>query len=185
MWNYKLYSNDNNLIKKFGKYSLTAGIIFVIVGVLAMIYPFYTALTTSAFVSWFMIFAGIAAGYFTLISDKNDWWGWLKAFILIGVGFLILLYPATGVETVGLLLAIYLFIDGFSSFALASLRKPQSGWLLWLFNGFISIFLAIIFIVNSPFINQEMWLVGIYVGISIFMDGFVLIALGLSSKKIA
>ncbi len=185
MWNYQLYANNKELLKKFGKYSLIAGIIMAIIGALAIFYPFYASLATVAFVSWMMVLAGVMVGYFTFISDRRDWWGWLKAFVLIGVGLLLLFYPISGVETVGLLLAIYLLLDGFGSFALAGMRKPAKGWWLWVLNGIISIILAIIFLVTWPFVPAEMWLVGIYVGISLFVDGLVLIFLGVGAEKVA
>jgi uncharacterized membrane protein HdeD (DUF308 family) len=185
MWNYQLYANNKEILKKFGKYSLIAGIIFTIIGILAIVYPFYAALATAAFVSWMMVLAGVIAGYFTFITDPKDWWGWLKAFILIAIGLLILFYPISGVETVGLLLAIYLLMDGFSSFALASLRKPAKGWWLWILNGIISIALAIIFLITWPFVPTQMWLVGMYVGISLLVDGLVLVFLGVGAEKAA
>ncbi len=185
MWNYQLYANNKELLKKFGKYSLIAGIIFALIGIAAIIYPIYASLATAAFVSWMMVLAGVMAGYFTFVTDKKDWWGWLKAFVLIAVGLLILFYPISGVETVGLLLAIYLLLDGFGSFALASLRKPAKGWWLWTLNGILSIILAIIFLMTWPFVPAEMWLVGIYVGISLLVDGLVLIFLGAGAEKAA
>ena len=184
MWDYQLYANNKEMLRKFGKYSLISGIIFTIIGILAIVYPFYAALATAAFVAWMMVFAGVIAGYFTFISDPKDWWGWLKAFVLIAVGLLILFYPISGVETVGLLLAIYLLLDGFGSFALAGLRKPVRGWWLWTLNGIISILLAIIFLITWPFVPAQMWLVGMYVGISLLVDGIVLISLGAGAEKV-
>ncbi len=96
---------------------------------------------------------------------------------------MILFYPISGVETVDLLVAIYLLLDGFGSFALASLRKPAKGWWLWTLNGILSIILAIIFLMTWPFVPAEMWLVGIYVGISLLVDGQVLIFLGAGAEK--
>ena len=185
MWNYRRYGDDSALLKKFGKYSLIIGIILAIIGVLAIVYPFYAALSTAAVVSWLMVLAGVMVGYFTYISDPRDWIGWLKALVLIVIGLLIIFYPISGVETVGMLFAIYLLFDGFASFVIGSTRKPAKGWWLWILNGVISIILSIIFIVSWPFVPEEMWLIGIYVGISLLVDGLVLIFLGAGAEKVA
>ena len=132
-----------------------------------------------------MMLAGVLVGYFTFVTNSKDWWGWLKSFVLIGTGLLILFYPLSGVEAVGLLLAIYLMLDGFASFALGSSRKPNKGWWLWTLNGILSFILAVIFLVTWPFITEEMWLVGLYIGISLLADGVVLFSLGIGAKEVA
>jgi uncharacterized membrane protein HdeD (DUF308 family) len=47
---------------------------------------------------------------------------------------------------------------------------------MWLLNGIFSIVLAVIFLVGWPF--SSLYLVGLFVGISLFIDGVVLLTLG-------
>ncbi len=184
MWNYKLFPKEKEILTKFGKYSTIAGIILSLVGIGAFLYPFYASVVTVAFIAWVMIFSGLTTGYFTFKSNHEDWLGWLKTLILIGTGLFILFSPATGIETVGLLFAIYFFLDGFAGFALGSSMKPSHGWWIWILNGFISLVLAVVFLVSWTSINQESWLIGIYIGISLFFDGFTLLFMGNNIKKL-
>ncbi len=178
MWNYP---KKEEIFEKLGKYAKLSGVIFIILGIIGIIFPTYMTLATEIFVSYLMLLAGVVAGYFTWITDKNNWLGWLKSFILVGVALLMLLYPMSGIATIGLLLAIYFFMDAFAGFAMASMHPIKGRW-LWLFNGLLSLALGVLFLINWPF--SSMYLIGIFVGISLFFDGFILFIGGSQLKKI-
>jgi uncharacterized membrane protein HdeD (DUF308 family) len=168
------------LLEKFGKYTKTAGIIFVILGLLSIIFPFATSIAVVVFVSWLMLFAGLLVGYFTFMTDKSDWAGWLKSFILIGVALYMILSPLSGVATLGLLFSIYFFMDAFSGFMMASSFYPNRGWGLWAVNAVLSLVIAVVFVVGWPF--TSLYLIGLLVGFSLFFDGLVLL-LGVKALK--
>ena len=179
MWKYPI---DENLFDKFSKYSKIAGVIFIILGVIGIVEPVFMTLATVTFVAWLMVFGGFMAGYFTYLSDKSDYLGWLKSIILIGVGLLMIFYPMTGIGTVGLLLAIYFFMDSFTSFSLAMSMRPAKGWIWWLINAIFSMLIGILFIVGWPFTST--YLIGLLVGFSLFFDGFALLITGSIFKKL-
>ena len=174
MWHNQWVNIDSELVQKFKKYALIVGVVFSLLGIAALIFPFFMALMSAAFVAWFMIFAGLVAGYYTFLSHSQEWIGWLKAFILVGTGLFMLFNPLGGVQVLGLLLVIYLLLDGFANFTLASLTQTSTQW-LWIVNGVISIVLAVIFLSTWGSIAMESWLIGVYVGISLLVDGVVLI----------
>ena len=154
MWKYPL---DEDLFEKFSKYTKIVGVIFIVLGIVGIIYPVFMTLATVTFVSWLMLLAGLMTGYFTWMSNKNDAMGWLKSFILIGVSLFMLLYPQSGASTVGLLLAIYFFVDGFVGFNIAFSMKQNKGSILWFLNALFSILIALLFLINWPF--SSMYLV--------------------------
>jgi len=178
MWKYPI---DESLFDKFSKYSKITGVIFIILGVIGIIYPVFMTLATVTFVAWLMLLGGFMAGYFTYLGDKSDSLGWLKSFILIGVGLLMIYYPMTGIGTVGLLLAIYFFMDSFASFSLAFSMRPANGWIWWLINAIFSMLIGILFIIGWPFTST--YLIGLLVGFSLFFDGFALLITGSIFKK--
>jgi len=184
MWNRKLVPNDMDIIQKFGKHATVAGIIMMLLGVAAFLEPFWASLFTVSLVAWLMVFAGISAGYFTYQTNREDWMGWLKALILVGTGLFMLFYPKIGVVALGMLFAIYFLLDGFSGIALGISSKPEKGWWLWLINGLLSLLLAVIFLLSWTSLEQTAWLIGIFVGISLFFDGFTLLFLGNAFKNI-
>lgn len=179
MWKYPI---DESLFDTFSKYSKIAGVIFIILGVIGIVFPVFMTLATVTFVAWLMMFSGFMAGYFTYITDKSDFFGWLKSFVLIGIGALMVFYPMTGIGTVGLLLAIYFFMDAFAGFSLAMNMRPAKGWGLWLVNAIFSLLIGILFIIGWPFTST--YLIGLLVGFSLFFDGIALLITGSIFKKI-
>jgi len=178
MWKYPL---QEELFDKFQKYSKIAGIIFLILGLVGILYPAFMTLATVTFIAWIMMFAGLMAGYFTYISDKSDTVGWLKSFVLIAISLFMIFYPMSGVGTVGLLLSIYFFMDSFAGFSLALSMRPSKGWLWWLINAIFSMLIGILFIVGWPF--TSLYLIGLLVGFSLFFDGLSLLFIGNIFKK--
>ena len=165
--------NETELLHSFEKNAKIAGILFIILGLIGVIFPIFTSLAVVAFLAWLMILAGLMAGYFTYKTDKKDWAGWLKSFVLIGVALYMLFSPLGGVATLGLLFSIYFFMDAFSSFMMSTNSYPKEGWGFWTINAILSMVMAVIFMIGWPF--SSMVLVGLMVGFSLFFDGIGLL----------
>ena len=175
MWiNSTLKMNiDKDILNTFKKYAKIGGFLFIILGVIGILFPTFMTLGTLIFVSYLMLFAGVSSATLTWISNRKDWAGWLKSLLLIGVALYMIFYPMSGVATLGLLFSLYFFMDAFGSFGLGfSAQDTKHRW-VWFFNALTSFVLAIIFIIGWPF--TSLWLVGFFVGISLFFDGIALI----------
>jgi len=149
------------------------GVIMMLVGFLGAMFPIAASLTTVVFVAWLLLFSGFVVGYFTYRSDAKDWRGWLKSLIFFGVGIYMLVSPASGIATLGLLFAIYFFMDAFSGFTLAASFYPNKGWGLWTVNAMLSLVMAAIFVIGWP--HTSIVLIGLLVGFSLFFDGLALL----------
>ncbi len=172
---------DENPLRNFGPYSLITGILLITLGTLGVFMPGLASLGTEMFLSWLLILGGIFWAIHTFHYDSRSVMAWLKPALLLSVGGLMLVYPVTGVATLGLLLAVYLLMDAFSSFALAQSIHPAKGWGWMVFNGIISALLAALFLIGWP--ATSIWLVGLYVSISLIFDGWALIAVGWMLRK--
>ena len=178
-WNSKVNAEINinqNLINNFKKYAQISGFFFVLLGLAGIFFPTFMSLTTLALVTYLMLFAGFFSGWMTYKSNKEDWAGWLKSFLLIGTALFLLFYPLQGVAALGLLFSFYFFIDSFSSFGLAFSLKPQKVWIFCLINAISSLVLGVLFVIGWPL--SSLYLVGIFVGISLLFDGIALLAGG-------
>ncbi|OQX49911.1 MAG: hypothetical protein B5M46_02850 [Epsilonproteobacteria bacterium 4484_20] len=187
MWNW----NDNlspemninkNLVEHFKKYAKISGTLFIVLGMAGIFFPTFMSFTTLVFISYLMLFAGISAGWLTWISNRSDWAGWLKSFLLVMVGLFMILYPMQGIAALGLLLAIYFFTDAFAGFGLAFSLRPKKIWLLWFVNAVTSLILGVIFLAGWPF--SALYMVGILVGISLLLDGIILFSGGVFLENI-
>ena len=178
MWkwhkNLNLEMNLNkNLVDNFKKHTKISGSIFVLIGAIGIIFPVFMSVSTVVLVAYLMMFAGISAGILTYKSNKEDWAGWLKSFILLLASFILLYYPMLGAAALGLVFAIYFFTDAFAGFGLAFSLKPQKIWLVWLFNAITSLVLGVLFIIGWP--KSSLFLIGLLVGISLLFDGVSLL----------
>ncbi len=178
MWNNSTIQIDINrsIVRKLKKYAKIAGILFIILGTLGVVFPTFMSMSAVVFVSYLMLFAGISSGWFTWISNKHDWAGWLKSVLLVGASLIMLFYPMHGVATLGLVFAIYFFMDAFAGFGLAYSLREDRHWWLWLINATTSLILGIIFIIGWPM--NSLWLVGLFIGISLIFDGIALLVGG-------
>ena len=178
MWiNSTLKMNiDQEVLDKFKKYAKAGGIVFMLLGLVGIIFPTFMTLGTVAFVSYLMLFAGISSATLTWMSNRGDWAGWLKSLLLIGVALYMMFYPMSGVATLGLLFSFYFFMDAFGGFGLAFSAEGKKHKWVWIFNAVTSFILAVVFLIDWPF--TSLWLIGFFVGISLFFDGIALIVGG-------
>ncbi len=160
-------------LEVFKKNAKTVGVILMVIGFLGAMFPVAASVTTVVFVAWLLLMSAFLVGYFTYKTDASDWKGWLKSIIFLGVGLYMLLNPAGGIATLGLLFSIYFFMDSFSGFTLASSFYPHKGWGIWAFNAVLSLLMAMIFVIGWP--HTSVLLIGLLVGFSLFFDGLALV----------
>jgi uncharacterized membrane protein HdeD (DUF308 family) len=172
---------DKKSFEKFGPYTLITGILLVVLGVAGILLPGVMSLGTVIFVAWLLLAGGSLWAVHTYKYSPRNAMDWIKPVLLFIFGGLMLFYPAIGVAAVGLLLAGYLFLDAVHSFVLARSIYPAKGWGWMIFNGVVSAMLASLFLIGWP--ATSLWLVGIYVGISLLFDGWALVAIGWALRK--
>jgi len=170
MWKVPKKIEEFDLFKKNAK---RAGVVLMLIGFLGAMFPVAASVTTVIFVAWLLLFSGMLIGFFTYQSDASDWKGWMKSIIFLGVGLYMVVNPAGGIATLGLLFSIYFFMDAFSGFMLASSFYPGKGWGIWALNAVFSLLMAMIFVVGWP--NTSLVLIGLLVGFSLFFDGLALV----------
>jgi uncharacterized membrane protein HdeD (DUF308 family) len=64
-WNYELLS-------KFRKHSIIAGILFILIGAVGIIFPALMSIATTVFIGWLLFFGGILAGYHNYQAHKRN-----------------------------------------------------------------------------------------------------------------
>jgi uncharacterized membrane protein HdeD (DUF308 family) len=154
-------------------------IVLLLAGIVGIALPQFMSMAVALFAGWLMIVAGSIAFYITWHGFRDRWIVWLKPFVLVVVGLLILLHPIAGTAALGLILAVYFLLDGFAGVGSAWELRPRRGWSWLMFNGVLSILLAAVFIAGWPF--SSTWLIGLFIGISLFFDGLSLLMLGLAA----
>ena len=166
---------------RYGTYTLITGILLILLGACGLFLPGLMSLGTALFVAWLLIVGGVIWAVHSVRYNARHVMDWIKPVLLLVTGGLMLWYPLSGIAAVGLLLAVYLLLDSFGSFALAQSLHPARGWGWMLFNGIVSLLLAVLFLIGWP--ATSLWLVGLYVSISLLFDGSALVAIGIALRK--
>jgi membrane protein HdeD len=161
---------------------IITSIVLLLAGIVGIALPQFMSMAVAFFIGWLMLIAGGIACYITWHGFRERWVAWLKPFVLIAIGLILLLHPIAGTAALGLVLAIYFLFDGFAGIGIAWEMRPQRGWAWLMFNGILSLVLASVFIIGWPF--TSVWLIGLFIGFSLFIDGLSLLMLGLSSTTV-
>ncbi|MEH6456535.1 MAG: DUF308 domain-containing protein [Cocleimonas sp.] len=171
------------IIPHFGSYSITIGILLIMLGCIGILLPGFIALEATLIIASLLIVGSI----FWLVHAYNyksyGWAHWLKPLILLFTGGLMLFYPMNGVAIIGLLLVVYLILDALGSFTFAYMAHPVIGWGWMVFNGITSLALAILFLIGWP--ESTLVIVGLYISISLFFDGWALLYMGWMQSKLS
>ncbi len=152
------------------------GIVFVVLGLLGVLLPELLSVTLAWLAGGLLLAAGAlwAWGVWTT-GYRHEGVAWVKPFVLVALGLLLLFYPGVGAAAVGLLLIVYFLLSGFAGVVFGLSLRPMPGWGWTVFSGAVSLLLALIFIGGWPF--DATWLVGLFIGISLLFDGIAMLVL--------
>ncbi len=162
---------------------IVLGALLMVLGLLALGLPLVAGLATAVFIGWLLIIAGILEVAQGLWS--RQWRGFfldlLIGILYIGIGFMVVANPGITLVTLTLLIAMFLITGGvFRIVAALSERFPHWGWLL--LNGVVSLVLGILIWRQWP--ASALWVIGLFVGIDLLLQGVSLIMLGLAAKRL-
>jgi uncharacterized membrane protein HdeD (DUF308 family) len=89
---------------------------------------------------------------------------------------------AAGLASLTLLVAFYLVVEGMLEFVLSFRLRPApgAGWLL--FDGVITLVLAVM--IGSTWPSSAAWVLGTLVGVSMFFSGITRLMLTLTARRV-
>lgn len=162
------------------------GIIFAILGCLAIALPQLFTIAIELIIGWLFIIAGIFLFFraFKWREEEGFWPTLLSSIFNLVIGILLLFYPVAGVLSLTMLLIAFFILDGVSKLFLSFQLKPVKNWGWLLVSGVLSLALAILLIAGWP--GTAAWAIGLLVGINMLFSGISLIAFGssLSEKEV-
>ncbi len=159
--------------------SLILGILAMICGGIALVYPFATAAATLLFVGWSFIIFGIVAiiAAFTGNESNGRIWSIILGVLMIITGIVLLKNPLAGILAISIVVGIMMLVSGIAK--LIGGWKINNNSLKWLtiISGVASFILAF-FVFAYPIAS-----LGILVAVELIMDGIALTALAFSRKS--
>jgi uncharacterized membrane protein HdeD (DUF308 family) len=161
-------------IKRYSTWYLLQGVLMVIAGVLALVYPYIASVTLVLLLGWILIFSGLVQGIGMIGAQEvpHFWWQLLSAVLAIVIGVLLLRNPNAGLLIMTVLLIVYFIIEGISKIIFALNIRPFTGWGWLLLSGIISILLGAYLWANMPL--SSAWVLGVLLGIQLIVEGAAL-----------
>ena len=170
--------------RKITGWYIAAAVLFIVLGMLAIIEPALAGLAVSRLVGWLLVFGGVThlIGAFKGGGAKQVVFQVLVGLAYLIGGFYSLMHPLLAIGTLTLLLAAVILAGGaleiISYFRLKG--ENASGWML--FNGIITLLLGGMIWFHWP--SSSVWAIGILVGMSLLMTGMARLMFGLAARKL-
>jgi uncharacterized membrane protein HdeD (DUF308 family) len=163
------------------------GVVTIVLGVLAIMYPVFATLAVDLYLGWLFLFAGLLA-LIAMVSARHIpgfWWALVTALLSIAVGVMLLWKPAAGVISLTVVLMAFFIFEGvFQTAAALSYRDiiPRSwGWLLA--SGLADLVLAAIVISGWP--GTVGWTLGLLAGVSLITSGWAIEMVAFGVRNLA
>lgn len=168
--------NNRNLL-------LFEGIIFTLLGFLAVALPGISTLSAELFLGWLLIFGGVIQLYRTFKACEGCSFigSLLTGFMYLIFGILLVIYPVVGIFSLTILLTIFFIAEGTAKIILGLQLRPFRRWGWFLLNGVIALILA--YLIWSGWPGTAFWVLGLLIGINMIFFGISLIFLALSIPR--
>jgi uncharacterized membrane protein HdeD (DUF308 family) len=169
-------------LRQAAGWSIGLGILLLILGVIAICFPFASSLAAAIWVAWLLIIGGVLllAHAFRVRHESGFWLKLLWAVIYLVAGILLLASPIGGVLTLTLVLAVLWIVEGGTAIVLAFRLKPARPWGWILFDGIITLLLGLLIWIGWP--GNAPWLLGLFLGISLLATGISVLLFGLALR---
>lgn len=172
----------NEIGKKWGWF-VGIGIILVILGTIGIGATFALTLTTVTFFGFLILIGG---GFQLVDAFQHKGWSLigyiLIALLYIAVGYIMVKNPLLASTTLTLFIAWALIAIGIMRLVIAFRLKGVAGWIWTLIGGIAAIVLGIMILNQWP--ESGLWVIGMFIAIELIFNGWGLIMLGLSAKKL-
>jgi len=164
---------------------LVQGIIMVVLGVLAIIWPQISTLAVDLYVGWMFLLSGLTGliTMFVASSVAAFLWSLLTAALSLFVGVLLLWHPVEGAVSLTLVLISFFIAEGIFQIAAAIRHReafPDSwGWLL--LSGLADLVLAAMLIWGWP--STAVWALGLIAGLNLITSGLAIVMVAAAARS--
>jgi uncharacterized membrane protein HdeD (DUF308 family) len=175
-------SGAGELRRSWGWY-LALGIVLIVLGTTAIGSTFVMTIASVFFFGWLLIIGGAMEVIHAFWHKR--WAGFfldlLTGILYVVAGWMMVSNPQESALLLTLVIAMFLVFEGvFRIVAALAARYPHWGWVM--FNGVISLILGIMIWRQWPY--SGLWVIGLFVGIEMLLNGWSLVMLSLASRNL-
>jgi uncharacterized membrane protein HdeD (DUF308 family) len=165
---------------------LIQGVIMMVLGVLAIIWPQISTVAVDIYVGWMFLLSGLV-GLVTMFlapSVGAFLWSLLTAALSLFVGVLLPWHPVEGAVSLTLVLIAFFIVEGIVQIAAAIKHRdafPDSwGWMVM--SGIVDLVLAAVLISGWP--GTASWALGLIVGVNLITSGLAITMVAIASRRV-
>ena len=172
-------------LAKSWKMLMTAGIISIVLGAIAIIVPPLASVTITLLVGILLLIGAVAyvAEAISRGTTGHRIWSAIVAVIYVIAGVWLIINPVSGTITLTWVLAIFFLVIGIFRILVgiqARGQVPNAGWTI--VNGVLAVLIAVLVIANLP--SSAAWAIGLLVGIQLLFDGIMMVVAAQQGKKL-
>ena len=158
-------------VKRYSLWYLIQGVLMIIAGLLALIYPLVASVAIVYLLGWILIVSGLLQGISLIGAPRvpHFWLQLISVVLSIVVGLLLLRNPEGGLLLMTLLLIVFFMAEGISKIVFALTIRPFPAWGWVLASGMVGILLALYLFANLPVSSD--WILGFMLGILLISEG--------------
>jgi uncharacterized membrane protein HdeD (DUF308 family) len=171
-------------IRKATGWIIAFSIVLIVLGVLAIILPAFASAVFTSVMGWIALISGIVMVVESFQSRpiRGFWLHLLVGIFYIIAGVYILFNVGAAMLALTFAFGILFIAEGIYTIIMAFTNRAghRMSWLMVL-NGMITLILGIMVINRFPV--SALWLIGLYVGISLLMSGVAALTAALAIRK--
>lgn len=172
-------------VRKASNEFIWTGAAMLLLGVVALVFPFVSTLVATAFVGWMLIFAGLVLTYqaFSIRGAGPFFGALLSGLLTLGAGIVVLARPVGGEIAITLALGVMFLVQSAVEAALAFELRPLRAWGWVLMSAVAGAVLAIAILSGWP--GSSLYTLGILIGVNFISSGAATLAIGMDARKLA
>jgi uncharacterized membrane protein HdeD (DUF308 family) len=173
------------LVKKATGWFIAIGVLFILLGIFAILEPFAAGLGVTLLVGWLLVIGAVA--HF-IAAFKGGGAKHVVLQVLVGIVYLIgglyfLTHTIMGVSALTLLLSGVILAEGVLEILAYFRLRSMHGASWMLINGVVTLLLGGLIWFHWP--SSSVWAIGTLVGVNLLMTGFSRLMLGMAARKLA
>ena len=162
------------------------GVVLIILGILAIAYPWVATIAVDIYIGWLFLIAGVV-GLIALFAAEDIaafLWTLVTAALAVVLGVLLIWKPAAGAMSLTFALSAFFFAEGvFQVITSIAYRKAiPSGWGWLLASGVCDLILVAIIVASWPL--SAAWTLGLLAGVNLLTSGVAIVMAGMAARDV-
>ena len=181
-----MHRGIRDTLKKHWWLLMVEGVVLIVLGVLAIGYPFVATIAVDIYVGWLFLIAGVV-GLIALFAAEDIaafLWTIVTAALAVVLGVLLIWKPATGALSLTFALTAFFFAEGlFQVITSIAYRKAMpSSWFWLLASGVCDLILVAIIVAAWPL--SAAWTLGLLAGVNLLTSGLAIVMVAMAARDV-